>query len=117
MAEDNVGENVGPSASVVGVIITPPHWYYRPAHLEEVIEQMRVLGPPVLRACWDADAGGWYAQEGTHRLRAAKALGLVPVLVPMPWRRSGKARVRAMFRAAVIGHAFERVIVQGEPGE
>jgi hypothetical protein len=95
----------------VTVIVNPLHGYYRPEHLQHVTEEMRRLGPPVLRACWDAEAGIWHAREGTHRLRAAKALGLVPVLVPVPWRRPLAARERARHAAARHAHVFDRVEV------
>ena len=45
-------------------------------HLDEVIEDMKQLGSPTIKAvwmeCWDA----WVALEGSHRVHAAKALGL-----------------------------------------
>jgi hypothetical protein len=45
-------------------------------HLNEVIEDMKRLGAPVVKAvwmeCWDA----WVALEGSHRVHAAKNLGL-----------------------------------------
>lgn len=48
-------------------------------HLAEVIEEMRVLGAPTLHV---VDCGDHYqALEGSHRLPAAAALGLNPVLV------------------------------------
>lgn len=88
------------------MIVNPLHAYYSPAHLEHVIAEMRQRGAPVLRAHYDREAGIWHAREGTHRLRAAKALGLTPVLVPVPWRRTQAALVRARFRAARNAHAF-----------
>ena len=57
------------------------HDYYDPEHLDDVREEMRRLGTPVIRACWDASTGVWQALEGNHRLRAAQELGLVPVIV------------------------------------
>lgn len=48
-------------------------------HLAEVIAEMRTLGAPTIRAYWDGD--GWQAIEGVHRLHAAAALGLRPILV------------------------------------
>jgi len=48
-------------------------------HLAEVIEEMRVLGAPVIRAvetCY-----GLVAIEGSHRLAAAAELGLSPEII------------------------------------
>lgn len=51
-----------------------------PEHLAVVMAEMRVLGAPIIRAMWsDADAG-WQAIEGSHRLAAAHALGVVPYI-------------------------------------
>lgn len=95
----------------MSVVVNPLHGYYRPDHLARVMADMARLGPPVLRASWDEEAGIWHAQEGTHRLRAAKALGLVPVMVPVPWKRTREARVRARHAATRYAHVFERVNV------
>lgn len=92
------------------VIVNPLHWYYRPAHLEHVIAEMRRLGPPRLRAHFDGEV--WHAQEGTHRLRAAKALGVAPVLIPVPWRRTRASLERARYAAIRDGHVFVRVEVK-----
>lgn len=53
----------------------------------------------------------WHAREGTHRLRAALALGLAPVLVPVQWRRTAAALARARIAAVRHAHTFERVVV------
>lgn len=92
-------------------IVTPLHWYYRPSHLEHVIGEMRRRGAPRLRAHFDGEV--WYAREGTHRLRACLALGIAPVLVPVPWHRSQAALQRARFAAIRDGHLFDRVEVAG----
>lgn len=52
--------------------------------LASVIAEMRVLGAPEIRAYWSDTDREWYAMEGSHRLRAAHALGLTPRLVPVP---------------------------------
>ena len=52
------------------------HNEYREEHLAAVIEQMRTLGAPTLRAVWIEAYGAWMLLEGCHRARAAKALGL-----------------------------------------
>jgi hypothetical protein len=51
-------------------------------------------------------------REGTHRLRAAKALGLAPVIVPVPWRKTRAALERAGFAAIQRGHVFARIEVR-----
>lgn len=86
--------------------VNPPHAHYDPAHLAHVTDEMRRRGRPVLRAYFDAEANVWHAREGTHRLRAAKALGLVPFFVPVPWPRSAASLVRARFLAARNAHTF-----------
>lgn len=92
--------------------VNPLHWYHRQDHLARVVSEMRHRGAPVIRASWDAAAGVWHAREGTHRLRAALALGLTPVLVPVPWRRSEQALRRARVAASRYAHEFPRVEVR-----
>ena len=50
-------------------------------HLAEVTQAMRVAGAPTIRAIRDDTQGIVLALEGSHRLAAAKALGLDPVFV------------------------------------
>lgn len=88
------------------MVVNPPHAHFDPEHLEEVVAEMRRRGAPVLRAYRDEEADLWHAREGTHRLRAAKILGLSPVLVPVPWKRTLAALVRARFLAARNAHTF-----------
>ena len=52
-----------------------------PDHLADVMEAMRVAGAPTIRAIRDETHGIVLALEGSHRLAAAKALGLDPVFV------------------------------------
>lgn len=92
-------------------IVTPLHAHFSPAHLADVIQAMRKLGPPRIRAHHDASSGAWLALEGTHRLRAALVLGLAPVMVPVRWPRSQMALERARFAAVERGHVFARVEV------
>jgi len=54
------------------------HNHYDEAHLAAVIEEMKTLGAPVIKAVWMECYGHYAALEGCHRIRAAKALGLVP---------------------------------------
>ena len=89
------------------IVVNPLHHYYRPLHLDHVIAEMRRRGPPVLRAHFDGEI--WHAREGTHRLRAAKFLGLTPVLVPVKWPKSRASLDRARFSAPMTAHMFERV--------
>lgn len=44
--------------------------------LAVVAEEMRVLGPPTIRAWWDGEK--WIALEGSHRLAAASQLRMTP---------------------------------------
>lgn len=97
---------------MTATLVNPLHDYFRPAHLAHVIAEMERRGPPVIRASWDEQAGIWHAREGTHRLRAAKLLGIAPVLVPVPWKRSPAARERARHAAAKYAHRFERIEVR-----
>jgi hypothetical protein len=92
------------------ILVNPLHDYYRPAHLEHVIGEMRKRGAPVIRAHFDGEV--WHAREGTHRLRACKALGIAPVLVPVRWKRSRDSLARARVAASRFAHAFERVEVR-----
>lgn len=54
-------------------------------HAEEVIESMRTLGAPVIRAVRAECYGGWVAIEGSHRLYAAQQLGLTPEIEEIPY--------------------------------
>jgi len=46
--------------------------------LADVIAQMRIMGAPTIRA---VNCGDYYlAIEGSHRIAAAKALGLTPII-------------------------------------
>lgn len=50
-------------------------------HLNEVKEKMKTLGAPSVRAIWSEMYGMWLSIEGCHRIRAAKELGLMPVII------------------------------------
>jgi hypothetical protein len=52
-----------------------------PDHLAMVMEEMKILGAPKIRAIADDRAGVIVALEGSHRLAAAQALGLSPIFV------------------------------------
>lgn len=54
-----------------------------PAHLEEVKADMMRLGAPVIRCAESGHEGVLLALEGSHRLAAAKALGIAPILVTL----------------------------------
>jgi hypothetical protein len=53
----------------------------RADHLAKVTEAMRTAGAPTIRVIRDEAQGIVLALEGSHRLAAAKALGLDPVFV------------------------------------
>jgi len=59
--------------------------YWNTGHLGEVTAEMETFGPPSIRVVeW---RGELFAVEGSHRLAAAHALGLVPnVIVEHPER-------------------------------
>lgn len=44
-------------------------------HLEIVIERMKEIGEPTIRAWWDGEK--FWAIEGSHRLHAAERLGYI----------------------------------------
>ena len=54
------------------------HAHYNEAHLQDVIESMRTLKAPRIRAVWSDVYNAWCALEGCHRIRAARMLGLTP---------------------------------------
>lgn len=92
-----------------GIVVCPLHWYFRPDHLAEVEAEMVRRGPPTLRGHLDVATGAFLLREGTHRIRAAHRLGLVPTLVAVPWWRP-RQRLENARRAAVRrGLVFERV--------
>lgn len=57
------------------------HNHYNETHLEEVKNIMSVKGAPKIRAIWSEVYGMWMAVEGCHRLRAAEALNILPIIV------------------------------------
>jgi hypothetical protein len=93
------------------VVVAPLHRHFTPAHLDDVARTMLSLGPPRIHAYLDAVTGAWFAREGTHRLRAAIALGFAPIMVPVRWWRSASALARARCAAIEYGYAFPRVEV------
>jgi hypothetical protein len=97
---------------MLNVTVTPLHAHYREDHLAHVKAEMLHRGPPRLRGYFDALTATWFMREGTHRLRAAKALGITPVLVAVPWWRSRKSLDRARHAARRTAHVFARVDVE-----
>lgn len=93
--------------------VVPLHQHFSPPRLEEVVAKMRTMGPPRIRAYYDAASSAWFTLEGTHRLRAAVILGLTPVMVPARWPRSRRALERARHAIAHRGHLFTAVTVAG----
>ena len=49
------------------------------SRLEGVRAEMKTLGAPVIQ-CFELEEGKYLATEGSHRLTAAKELGLTPIL-------------------------------------
>lgn len=62
------------------MIINTYHNYYDSNHLSKVTEEMRLRGAPIIRCIWSGIHCEWMAIEGSHRLRAAHALGLTPII-------------------------------------
>lgn len=63
-----------------------PHNHFDADHLKAVIDEMRVLGAPTIKAVNTTGMwGAWVALEGCHRIRAAAALGLTPVIEEIEW--------------------------------
>lgn|SRR5574344_749998 len=56
------------------------HKQYDEDHLEEVKKEMLEKGAPVIRAVYVECYDCYVALEGCHRIRAAKELGLTPVI-------------------------------------
>lgn len=62
-----------------------PHDHYDADHLAAVKAEMQVRGAPVIKAV-SLDGDALYAAlEGAHRIRAAHALGLTPVIDVIEW--------------------------------
>lgn len=95
------------------MIVCPLHHYYSPEHLADVTATMQVLGSPVLRGHYHD--GVVYLAEGTHRIRAAHALGLTPIVRRIPWWRDRAALDRAFFAACRHGLDFKHVVLQPAP--
>jgi hypothetical protein len=89
------------------MIVVPLHEHFSPVRLALVIERMRTLGAPRIHAYFDATTRAWFSREGTHRLRAAKMLGIAPIMVPTRWPRNRSALERARYAIARRGHVFD----------
>ncbi len=62
------------------MLIALTHNHFDESHLEEVKKEMIKLGAPTIKAVWMEVFGHWAAMEGCHRIRAAKELGLTPII-------------------------------------
>ena len=63
------------------MIVVLLHNHFDPKHLNEVIEEMKIKGPPTIRV-YDLGFDDLYqAIEGSHRLRACEYLGVVPNII------------------------------------
>lgn len=61
------------------------HDHFDVDHLEAVKTEMQQLGAPTIKAVWMDAYGAWAALEGSHRIRAAAELGLVPQIDEVEW--------------------------------
>lgn len=57
------------------------HKHFDQEWLEKVKTQMLELGAPEIKCIWSETYGMWLAIEGCHRLRAAKELGITPIII------------------------------------
>ena len=64
---------------MIGIILV--HNHYSKEHLTEVMEEMKTLGTPTIKAVYLPEYDAYVALEGCHRIRAAKALELVPEII------------------------------------
>ena len=88
------------------------HPPYNDGHLGQVVDEMRVQGPPTIRVV--RFQGELYATEGSHRLAAASYLGVVPriwieetevdALPDEHWRKISEG---------LPAHAFDHVLALG----
>ncbi|KFA29358.1 hypothetical protein [Xanthomonas vasicola] len=62
-----------------------PHDHFDAAHLAAVKAEMVVLGAPTIKAVWMGVHGAWVAIEGSHRIRAAAELGMIPSIDEVEW--------------------------------
>ena len=56
------------------------HKHFNADHLNDVKNEMMEMGAPVIRAVWMECYQMYAALEGCHRIRAAKELGLIPII-------------------------------------
>lgn len=61
------------------------HDHYDQGHLDQVVEEMKTMGAPTIKAVWMECWNQWVALEGCHRLRAAEFLGLTPEIEEIPY--------------------------------
>lgn len=94
------------------MLVCPLHWYFSTDHLADVEAEMLRRGPPELRGYLDEQTGAFLLREGTHRVRAAHRLGVVLVLVPIPWWRARSRLVSARIAASRRGLWFDDVVIK-----
>lgn len=65
----------------MSIAVIAPHCVkHSSTHYANVRAYMQAHGAPTIRAWWSGDEGAWIAIEGSHRLAAAHALGVEPVI-------------------------------------
>lgn len=67
------------------MLIALYHNDYDKEHLKKIIEKMKILGSPKIKAIWIEAYECWAALEGCHRIRAAKKLGLTPEIIEIKY--------------------------------
>lgn len=89
------------------------HDHYDEAHLAAVIEEMKTLGAPAIKAVWMECYDHWAALEGCHRIRAARELGLVPRIEEVEYS-DDPAAVDGMTVAEVADRSRESEVIDFE---
>ena len=54
------------------------HAHFDEQHLSKIVEEMKKLGTPTIKAVWVEAYDHYAALEGCHRLRACELLGMIP---------------------------------------
>lgn len=79
-------------------------------HVEKVKEEMKTLGAPVIRAVWLEAYNAWQALEGSHRIEAARQLGLTPRIIEVEYEdRNIDGDYETVNIASVCDQTYERI--------
>lgn len=82
-------------------------------HLANVTKEMQTLGAPSIRAIYDGEM--YYALEGSHRLLAAKNLGLIPNIIEVDYNDDIiTLQVDGKDTGVVASEYIDRLLLVGE---